>query len=147
MKKNVLLKLLNYWPPFLGAGIRVDSMSADFFEVKVSMKLKFWNRNYVNTHYGGSLYSMTDPFYMLMLIQILGPDYIIWDKSASIRFKKPGKGTVKAVFKLTPDQIESYKNELLDKDKIEPKLLVTIVDDNNDVVAVVEKLLYIKKKN
>ncbi len=147
MKKNVLLKLLNYWPPFLGAGIRVDSMSADFFEVKVSMKLKFWNRNYVNTHYGGSLYSMTDPFYMLMLIQILGPDYIIWDKSASIRFKKPGKGTVKAVFKLTPDQIESYKNELLDKDKIEPKLLVTIVDENNDVVAVVEKLLYIKKKN
>ena len=146
-RKKLLLRFINYWPPFLGAGIRVDSMSADFFEVKVSMKLKFWNRNYVNTHYGGSLYSMTDPFYMLMLIQILGPDYIIWDKSASIRFKKPGKGTVKAVFKLTPDQIESYKNELLDKDKIEPKLLVTIVDENNDVVAVVEKLLYIKKKN
>src|SRR4051812_22273637 len=102
MKKSSLLKLMNFWPPFLGAGIHVDFMAPDYHRIDVSMKLRFWNRNYVNTHYGGSLYSMTDPFYMLMLMQILGRDYIIWDKSASIRFKKPGMGKVRAVFELSP---------------------------------------------
>ncbi|MFA6237573.1 MAG: DUF4442 domain-containing protein [Bacteriovorax sp.] len=145
-RKNILLKLMNYWPPFLGAGIRVDFMAADYHKIIVSMKLKFWNKNYVNTHYGGSLYSMTDPFYMLMLIQILGRDYIIWDKSASIRFKKPGTGKVTAVFEFTAAQIEDYKHELKDKDKIEPVLMVNISDEKGEVVATVEKVLHIKKK-
>lgn len=138
---------MNFWPPFLGAGIRVDFMAKDYHKIIVSMKLKFWNKNYVNTHYGGSLYSMTDPFYMLMLMQILGRDYIVWDKSASIRFKKPGMGKVTAVFELTPEQIESYKNELASNDKIEPLLSVTICNEAGETVAVVEKVLHIKKKS
>lgn len=146
MRKTTLLKLLNFWPPFLGAGIRVDYMSPDYHEIKVSMKLRFWNRNYVNTHYGGSLYSMTDPFYMLMLMQILGRDFIIWDKSASIKFKKPGKGKVTARFHLESDLIENFKSELLSKEKIEPILNVKILDENEQVIAEVEKTLYIRKK-
>ena len=137
---------MNFWPPFLGAGIRVDFMAKDYHKIIVSMKLKFWNKNYVNTHYGGSLYSMTDPFYMLMLMQILGRDYIVWDKSASIRFKKPGMGKVTAVFELTPEQIESYKKELANNDKIEPLLTVTICNEVGETVAIVEKVLHIKKK-
>jgi hypothetical protein len=146
MKKQTLLKLMNFWPPFLGAGIHVDYMAPDFHEIKVSMRLRFWNRNYVNTHYGGSLYSMTDPFYMLMLMQILGRDYIIRDKAASIKFKKPGKGKVTARFHLTPAMIENYRHELLTKEKIEPVLHVKIVDESEQVIAEVEKILYIKKK-
>lgn len=138
---------MNFWPPFLGAGIRVDFMANDYHKIIVSMKLKFWNKNYVNTHYGGSLYSMTDPFYMLMLMQILGRDYIVWDKSASIRFKKPGMGKVSAVFELTPEQIESYKKELASNDKIEPLLTVTICNEAGETVAIVEKVLHIKKKS
>lgn len=138
---------MNFWPPFLGAGIRVDFMAKDYYKIIVSMKLKFWNKNYVNTHYGGSLYSMTDPFYMLMLMQILGRDYIVWDKSASIRFKKPGMGKVTAVFELTPEQIESYKKELASNDKIEPLLTVTICNEVGETVAIVEKVLHIKKKS
>lgn len=138
---------MNFWPPFLGAGIRVDFMANDYHKIIVSMKLKFWNKNYVNTHYGGSLYSMTDPFYMLMLMQILGRDYIVWDKSASIRFKKPGMGKVTAVFELTPEQIESYKKELANNDKIEPQLTVTICNEAGETVAIVEKVLHIKKKS
>jgi len=138
---------MNFWPPFLGAGIRVDFMAKDYHKIIVSMKLKFWNKNYVNTHYGGSLYSMTDPFYMLMLMQILGRDYIVWDKSASIRFKKPGMGKVTAVFELTPEQIESYKKELASNDKIEPLLTVTICNESGETVAIVEKVLHIKKKS
>ena len=146
-RKAVLLKLMNFWPPFLGAGIHVDFMSKDFHRVEVSMKLRFWNRNYVNTHYGGSLYSMTDPFYMLMLMQILGRDYIIWDKSASIRFKKPGTGKVTAVFELTVEQIENFKKDLLTLSKIEPVLSVNVCDSSGAVVAIVEKVLFIKKKS
>ncbi len=137
---------MNFWPPFLGAGIRVDYMAPDYHEIKVSMTLKFWNRNYVNTHYGGSLYSMADPFYMLMLMQILGKEFIVWDKAASIRFKKPGKGKVTAVFKFHPEQIEDYRNQLSEKEKIEPVLKVLIHDEEGSVVAEVEKILYIKKK-
>lgn len=147
MNKSSLLKLMNFWPPFMGAGIRVDFMAPDYHRIDVSMKLRFWNRNYVNTHYGGSLYSMTDPFYMLMLMQILGRDYIIWDKAASIRFKKPGVGKVKAVFELPPELIESFRVELSEKNKIEPVLVVNILDEAGDTVAVVEKTLHIKKKN
>jgi len=137
---------MNFWPPFLGAGIRVEYMAPDYHEIKVSMRLKFWNRNYVNTHYGGSLYSMTDPFYMLMLMQILGRDFIVWDKAASIRFKKPGKGKVTATFKFDPAQIEDYKNLLVENEKIEPVLKVLILDEEKSVVAEVEKTLYIKRK-
>ena len=86
--------LMNVWPPFLGAGIRVKRLQPDWKEVDVEMKLRGWNSNYVGTHYGGSLYSMADPFYMLMLIENVGRNYIVWDKSASIRFKKPEKGIV-----------------------------------------------------
>ena len=75
------------------------------------MKLRFWNRNYVGTHYGGSLYSMADPFYMLMLMENLGRDYIVWDKAASIRFRKPGKGRVKAEFRLTDAQLDDIREK------------------------------------
>ena len=85
---------MNLWFPFLGAGIRVTRLQSDWKAIDVEMKLRSWNSNYVGTHYGGSLYSMTDPFYMLMLIENLGRDYIVWDKAATIRFRKPGKGKV-----------------------------------------------------
>ena len=80
-----------FYMPFVGAGIRVTKVTPDFREVEVKMKLKWYNKNYVGSHYGGSMFSMTDPFYMLMLIQILGKDYMVWDKSACIEFLKPGK--------------------------------------------------------
>ena len=93
-RRRHLLRLLRIYPPFLGAGIRIKRMSEDLREIDVEMKLHWWNANYVGTHYGGSLYSMADPFYMLMLLENLGSGYIVWDKAASIRFRKPGKGTV-----------------------------------------------------
>lgn len=146
LRQRILFKIMNFWPPFWGAGIRIDHVSKDFLEVDVSLKLRFWNRNYVGTQYGGSLYSMTDPFYMLMLIQLLGRGYIVWDKAATIRFKKPGTGKVFAQFRLTREQIEAFKEELKGKNKIEPILTVYIKDDEGNVIAEVDKTLYIKKK-
>jgi hypothetical protein len=138
---------MNFWPPFLGAGIRVKRLQSDWKEIDVEMKLRRWNTNYVGTHYGGSLYSMTDPFFMLMLIENLGPDYTVWDKSASIRFKKPGKGTVFASFRLSDQQIQEIRNALTTEEKIERTFVVEVKDESGSVVAEVQKLLHVSRKS
>jgi len=138
---------LNSWPPFLGAGIRIKRLASDWKEIDVEMKLRWWNANYVGTHYGGSLYSMADPFFMLMLIANLGKDYIVWDKAASIRFKKPGRGKVSASFRLSEEQIGEIKNALNSQAKIERVFTVEIKDESGNVVAEVEKLLHVRKKD
>lgn len=147
LKKSLLLRFFNFWPPFLGAGIRIAHVARDFRAIDVEMKLKLWNRNYVGTHFGGSLYAMTDPFFMVMLIENLGPNYIVWDKAAVIRFKKPGRGKVRASFRLSYEQIESARQEADRNTKYEPLYLINIVDDAGDTIAEVEKTLYIKRKD
>ncbi len=139
-----MLRCINIWPPFLGAGIRVRWRSNR--DVDVEMKLRFFNRNYVGTHYGGSLYSMTDPFYMLMLMENLGRDYIVWDKAASIRFRKPGKGRVRAEFRLIDAQLDEIREKLKVQEKYEPTFLVAVKDEAGDVVAEVTKVLHVRRK-
>ena len=141
-----LRTLINLWPPFLGAGIRVTRIAPDWREIDVEMKLRRWNRNYVGTHYGGSLYSMTDPFYMLMLMENLGRDYIVWDKAASIRFRKPGKGKVKAEFRLTDAQLDDIREKLTTLEKYEPTFMVEVKDEAGEVVAEVQKVIHIRRK-
>ena len=110
------------------------------------MKLRFWNRNYVGTHYGGSLYSITDPFLMVMLMNILGPEYTVWDKSASIRFRRPGRGTVRAHFEISDEQIASIRQQLETAEKIEPAFSVEVKDTAGEVIAEVQKVLSIRRK-
>ncbi|KMN80007.1 acyl-coenzyme A thioesterase PaaI-like protein [Chromobacterium alkanivorans] len=138
--------LLNLWPPFLGAGIRVQRLADDFSDIEVRLKLGFSNRNYVGTHFGGSLYAMTDPFFMLMLMHQLGRDYYVWDKSGSIDYVKPGRGTVRAHFRLEPAVLEEIRLRTAAGDKYLPQLQVDIVDQQNELVARVFKTLYIKRK-
>jgi hypothetical protein len=146
ISKKHLLKLMSFWPPYLGAGVSVDFIASDFSKINVSMKLKFWNKNYVNTHFGGSLYSMTDPFYMLMLMERLGPGFIVWDKAASIEFLKPGKGKVLAEFNLSDELLSTLKNEVDIKGKIYPVFNVEVKNLDGEVISRVQKTLYIKKK-
>ncbi len=145
-KSRKLRRRINFYPPYLGAAVRVTHVADDFRRVEVEMPLRFYNRNYVGTHFGGSLYSMCDPFYMLMLINILGPDYIVWDKAAAIRFKKPGKGVMKATFELTEEKIGEIRAAAETQPKVEPQFQVMIKDAAGTVVAEVDKLLYVKKK-
>lgn len=145
IKRNIQ-SFIRYYPPLLGAGIWVKRISPDCREIDVEMKLRFWNANYVGTHYGGSLYSMTDPFYMLMLIQNLGRDYIVWDKAASIRFRKPGRGKVSAQFRISAEQLEDIRHTLESQEKLEPVFTVEIKDGSGEVVAEVQKTLYVRKK-
>lgn len=143
---HALRRWVNLWPPFLGAGIRVLRISPDMKAVDVEMKLRFWNANYVGTHFGGSLFAMTDAFYMLMLIANLGRDYIVWDKAATIRYRKPGRGTVRAEFRLSESQIEDVRERLKTLPKCEPVFVIEVKDESGVVIAEVEKVLYVRKK-
>jgi len=145
-KAGRLWRLLRFYPPFLGAGIRVKHVAEDLRTIEVEMPLHFWNQNYVGTHFGGSLYSMCDPFFMLILMHQLGPDYIVWDKAATIRFKKPGKGTVKAVFHTPEERVAEIRAQADANGKLEPTFTVQVTDTEGNVVAEVEKLLYVRKK-
>lgn len=139
--------LLNIWPPLLGAGIRVRRIGSGWKEIDVEMKLRWWNRNYVGTHYGGSLYSMADPFFMIMLIENLGKDYVVWDKAARIRFRKPGRGTVSASFRLSDAQIGEIRQALNSQEKIERTFTVEVKDQSGNVIAEVEKLVHVRKRD
>lgn len=142
-----LLRLgLNLYPPYLGAGIRVREISPDFRRVRVRMGLGWYNRNYVRTQFGGSLYSMTDPFFMLMLMQLLGRDYIVWDKAASIDFISPGKGPVHAEFRIDDGLLAQIRQHTAGGDKYLPELRVEVRDDEGTLVAIVHKTLYIRLK-
>jgi hypothetical protein len=143
---HALRRWINFWPPFLGMGIRIQRIAPDMKAVDVEMKLRFWNANYVGTHFGGSLFAMTDPFYMLMLMANLGTDYIVWDKAATIRYRKPGKGTVRAEFRLSDSQIEDIREKLKTLPKYEPEFSVEVKDEAGVVIAEVEKLLHVRKK-
>jgi hypothetical protein len=146
-KSHALRRWINLWPPFLGAGIRVAHIAPDMKAVDVEMKLRWWNANYVGTHFGGSLFAMTDAFYMLMLMANLGRDYIVWDKVASIRYRKPGRGTVRTEFRLTEAQIEDIREKLKTLPKYEPTFSVEVKDEAGIVIAEVEKLLYVRRKD
>ena len=144
---HALRRWINLWPPFLGAGIRVKHIAPDMKAADVEMKLRWWNANYVGTHFGGSLFAMTDAFYMLMLMHHLGESYVVWDKAATIRYRKPGRGTVRAEFRLSDSQIDDIREKLKTLPKYEPVLLVEVKDESGMVIAEVEKVLHFRKKH
>ncbi len=146
MKASRLRWLFSLYPPFLGAGVRIDRISPDFSEIDVSMKLTRWNRNYVGTHFGGSLYSMVDPFYMLILMERLGSHYIVWDQAAKIDFMRPGTSQVFAYFRLPDGLLEQIKVQAATGDAVRPELVVDVVDPDGQVIARVNKTLYVRLK-
>src|SRR5512138_1435607 len=112
LPKHRVLRLLGLWPPYLGAGVRVREVSPDARAVTVELPLRRWNRNWVGTHFGGSLFSLADPWFMLILMEHLGDRYVVWDKSASIRFLKPGRGTVRARFEIPAARVAEIRAEV-----------------------------------
>jgi len=137
---------MNLYPPFLGAGIRVEHISADFRKAVIGMKLRWWNKNLVGVHFGGSLMSMSDPFYMLLIMQNIGREYIVWDKASTIRFKRPGKGKVTCVFEITESILEQLKSEADAHGKTEMVLPLEITNGEGEVVCELEKTIYVRRK-
>jgi len=150
---NVLFKkswifrfVMNGWPPLFFSGIRIKHMSADFKTARVELKLRPWNKNAVGTHFGGSLFAMTDPFCMLMLMAQLGDKYVVWDKSAEIEFIKPGKGTVSADFAISQSLIDDIITNTANGEKYLPQIPQFIKDEQGNIVAKLNRTLYIRRK-
>jgi acyl-coenzyme A thioesterase PaaI-like protein len=145
-KARLLKVVTNVWGPYLLSGIRVTHVAPDFRTIDVRMALRPWNRNIVGTHFGGSLFAMADPWFMVALIELLGPDYVVWDKTGTIRFRKPGRGTVRARFEISEERVAEIRAGVEAQGKVEPVFVARIIDAGGELVAEVEKLLSIRRK-
>ena len=143
-----LLKLgFNLYPPYLGAGVKVTHISEDWRELRVAMSLRWFNRNAVGTHFGGSLYSMVDPHLMLLLIQLLGNEYWVWDKSAEIEFIKASKQKVTSIIKILSEDLAEIKRNTNDGEKYFHEFVIEVKDEDNDLVAKIRKIIYAEEKS
>lgn len=143
--KKIIFRLISLYPAFFGAGIKIR-VSDDVKTVRAEMKLHFWNKNLVGTQYGGSMFSMCDAPFFLLMVENLGPGYIVWDRSASIIFKKPGKGTVYATFFIPDEEYAGIRRELETANSVNRDFSVDILNREGEVIAIVTKTVYIKKK-
>ncbi len=136
----------NIFPAYRGSGARVVYIADNYREMRVKIPLNWRTKNYVGTIYGGSMYAGIDPIYMLMLIKTLGKNYIVWDKAAKIRFKRPGKETLFADFLLTEEELSEIKEILETEKSVDRIYTVELKDKNGKVNCLIEKTLYIAKK-
>ncbi|NNL43579.1 MAG: DUF4442 domain-containing protein [Desulfobacterales bacterium] len=143
---KLLKRILNLYPPYLGAGVKVTYIRQDWKELHVSMSLRWFNRNAVGTHFGGSLYSMIDPHLMLLLMQLLGKEYLVWDKSAGIEFIKASKKKVTSVLKVSNEDLKLIKRNTNNGEKYFSNFIVEIRDEDNDLVARIKKTIYVRRK-
>lgn len=143
---GIIRLIFNLWPPFRGAGIKVDAISPDYRSFAVSLRSKLLNKNYVGVHFGGSLFAMVDAFYMIILSKNLGSQYIVWDKAATIEFKKPARGTIQALCLMTEEEISDVKNQADQLGKYVFDRKVDLFNAQNEVVATVVKTLYVRKQ-
>ncbi len=146
MSASKIRWLLNVWPVFLCCGIRVTHIAPDWTAATVRLRLHFWNQNYVRTQFGGNLFAMTDPMWMLMVIHRLGKDYYVWDKSASIEFVSPAKEDVYAHFDLPESVLDELRAAAADGSKVLRWFDVEVKTGSGSVVARVRKQLYVRLK-
>lgn len=137
---------MNFWPCYRGTGGRVAFIAADWSEVRVKLGLSWRTRNYVGTIFGGSLYAAVDPFFMLMLIKRLGPGFIVWDKAASIRFRRPGKTMLTAVMRIDDAELAEVRRLMELEPKLDRTYRVDFVDQDGAVHAEVDKVVQIRRK-
>jgi len=143
---KLLKRMLNIYPPYIGAGVKVDYISEDWKELHVSMALRWYNRNAVGTHFGGSLYAMIDPHLMLLLMQLLGKDYLVWDKSAAIEFVKASKKKVRSMIRVSDEALAEIRRNTVNGDKYFAEFLLEIKDADDELVARVMKVIYVRRK-
>ena len=136
----------NFFPAYRGTGARITYIASDWREVRIKLPLNWRTRNYVGTIFGGSMYAAVDPIYMIMLIKVLGPEYVVWDKAAAIRFKRPGKSTLFAKFILTKEEVAAIKAAAGTSPSIERSYLVELVDADGTLHASVDKTVYMRRK-
>ena len=143
---NGMRRLFNLWPPFRGMGVKVVELDPDYRHATVQLRMRLLNRNYVGTHFGGSLFAMADPWFMILMMHRLGEEYVVWDKAGSVRFLKPARGTVTARFEMPEERVAEARERTADGQKHEPVFKAALVDEQGVTVAEVEKTLHIRRK-
>lgn len=146
MCASLFRRLFNLWPPYLCSGIRVLSLSDDYTEAKVALRLRPWNRNYVKSQFGGSLFAMVDPFWMLLAMHQLGRNYYVWDKAGAIDFVAPGYEDVYAHFKLEASVVDELRAAAAGGEKVLRWFETEVTTASGKIIAVVRKQLYVRLK-
>lgn len=146
-RTGLFRRFMNWYPMYFGTGGKVLFWSSDSSEVHLRLGLNIWTRNYVGTIFGGSMFAAADPFYMVMLMKILGPAYVVWDKTAHIRFRKPGKSKLYAVLRLSPEDIESIKQQVRECGHASKTFSIKWIDREEVVYAEIERQCYIADKS
>lgn len=146
-KFGKLIRRINLYPPYLGMAVRVRSVNEDYTRFEVELRSRWYNRNLFGTHFGGSLYAMTDPFFVFIVMMNLGSGYIVWDKSAAIDFLKPAKGTILGVFEIGRDRLEEIRAEVDELGKNTYRFEADLVDEAGNAVARVSKEVYVRTKS
>ncbi|GAA2494855.1 DUF4442 domain-containing protein [Streptomyces thermolineatus] len=137
---------MNLWPPYLFAGIKVLHLAEDWSSARVRLRMRRSNRNYVGTHFGGSLFAMSDPFWMLLVMNRIGRDHVVWDKAGEIDFVSPGRGDVFAGFTLTEEALEDIRERTRNGEKALVWFENEVVAADGTLVARVRKQLYVRRK-
>jgi hypothetical protein len=135
----------NWFPAYRGTGARITYIADDYREIRICVPLSWRTRNYVGTIFGGSMYGGVDPVYMVMLIRTLGPDFVVWDKAASIRFRRPGRTPLFARFTLDDDELDTIRDALSRATSIDRTYHVDLADADGVVHATVEKVIHIRR--
>ena len=143
LKSSIKRFLFNIFPAYRRTGARICFISDDLKEVHVKLGLKWTTRNYVGSVFGGSVYGALDPIYMVQLINILGNKYVVWDKSATIKFIRPIKHLVFARFLISDNLLSEIKKEIELNNEMEIELSAQFSDANEIIYAKVIKKLYI----
>ena len=147
LRQRLMMRLVNLYPPYLGAGVRVSYPKDDAYRIVVRLGLHWWNKNLFGTQFGGSLYSMCDPHFVFIVMRQLGPGYLVWDKAAQIEFLKPGRGPVRATFHVPASAIAEIRAAADRGEKVEPVFTAEVVAEADaEVVARVTKRLWVRKK-
>jgi acyl-coenzyme A thioesterase PaaI-like protein len=131
---------------YRGTGARLRYVAPDWSEIRLDLPLSWRTRNYVGTIFGGSIYAAVDPIYMLMLIRRLGPEFVVWDKAATIQFKKPGRQTLHTRFVVNDEELAAIRTALESQRSVDRTYVVELVDGSGTICATVEKLIYVRKR-
>lgn len=145
-RTRILRWRFNWFPAYRGTGARITYIDADWTEVRIRLPLSWRTRNYVGTMFGGSMYGALDPIYMIMLIQRLGSEYVVWDKAATIRFLRPGREELYATFRLSAEEVLRVRRDVDRDGKIERDYTVDLVNAAGDVHATCTKVLSIRQR-
>ena len=138
----------NYSPMYRRTTGRITHATDDLLEIRMKLPINWKNRNYVNTIFGGSMFSSVDPIPMVQLMNILGKDYVVWDKSAQIDFKRPAKVDLYATFSYSPEEIAEIKNRVANDHEIEITKETRLMDrEGEKEYCRVKKQIYVADKN